>query len=284
VSSGALHAALAGVVERVNKLVTVRALHGRYCGEVGDVVVGRVRDVGSKRWRVDVSGRQDAALLLSSVNLSGGVQRRRTQEDQLNMRSFFAEEDLISAEVHSVFADGSLSLHARSLKYGKLENGQLVRVPCSAMRRLKQHFVALPCGVDAILGLNGHVWLTAATGDGSGTAAAADVATVLAGTGDGDDAADADAGLAEAIERQKRAAAERDIGADARARIARVRNAILALARAGLGVTPDAIAAVYDESERARLAPADLLDPALARRACAGARDLAARVTLARDA
>lgn len=58
--------------------------------------------------------------MLSSVNLSGGVQRRRTFEDQLNMRSLFKEDDLISAEVHSVFADGSLSLHARSLKYGKV--------------------------------------------------------------------------------------------------------------------------------------------------------------------
>ena len=34
--------------------------------------------------------------MLSSVNLSGGVQRRRTFEDQLNMRSLFKENDLIS--------------------------------------------------------------------------------------------------------------------------------------------------------------------------------------------
>ena len=29
----------------------------------------------------------------------GGVQRRRTYEDQLQMRTFFQEDDLISAEV-----------------------------------------------------------------------------------------------------------------------------------------------------------------------------------------
>jgi len=38
------------------------------------------------------------------------------------MRSYLSEGDLISAEVHSVFADGSLSLHMRSLKYGKVRN------------------------------------------------------------------------------------------------------------------------------------------------------------------
>ena len=28
------------------------------------------------------------------------------------------------------------------------------------MRRLKSHFIALPCGVDLILGLNGRVWVS----------------------------------------------------------------------------------------------------------------------------
>lgn len=41
-------------------------------------------------------------------------------EDEQSMRSYLSEGDLISAEVHSIFADGSLSLHMRSLKYGKV--------------------------------------------------------------------------------------------------------------------------------------------------------------------
>ena len=44
------------------------------------------------RWR----HLQDAVLLLSSINLTGGVQRRRTIQDQLQMREYFAENDLIS--------------------------------------------------------------------------------------------------------------------------------------------------------------------------------------------
>ena len=68
---------------------------------MGDVVVGKVVDVQMKRWIVDVGGRQDAVLMLASANLPHGVQRRRTQEDQLRMRSLYAEGDIISAEVHS---------------------------------------------------------------------------------------------------------------------------------------------------------------------------------------
>lgn len=149
---GTLIATVAGVVERVNKLVSVRPVRSRYTGEVGDVVVGRVLEVGQKRWKVDVRGRQDAVLMLSSINLPGGEQRRRTAEDQLNMRHFYVEHDLVSAEVQAFFQDGAMSLHTRSLMYGKLQNGVLVEVTPTLMKRLKQHFHAFDFGVHAIFG------------------------------------------------------------------------------------------------------------------------------------
>lgn len=40
-----LKATVAGVVERVNKLVSVRPLKTRYTGEIGDVIIGRIREV-----------------------------------------------------------------------------------------------------------------------------------------------------------------------------------------------------------------------------------------------
>jgi hypothetical protein len=63
----------AGVVSRVNKLVAVRPLHARYAPEIGDVVVGRVTEVAQKRWKVDINSRQDGILMLSAINLPGGV-------------------------------------------------------------------------------------------------------------------------------------------------------------------------------------------------------------------
>lgn len=52
-------------------------------------------------------------------------------EDEQSMRSYLSEGDLISAEVHSVFADGSLSLHMRSLKYGKVRNYITLYIYCN---------------------------------------------------------------------------------------------------------------------------------------------------------
>jgi exosome complex component RRP4 len=46
----------------------------RYTPEVGDLVIGRIVEVGPSRWKVDANARQDAILMLSSVNLPGGIQ------------------------------------------------------------------------------------------------------------------------------------------------------------------------------------------------------------------
>ncbi|KAJ2317918.1 Exosome complex component rrp4 [Coemansia sp. RSA 2611] len=157
---GTIYSSVAGVVERINKLVSVRSLKQRYSGEIGDIVVGRITEVASKRWRVDVNSRQDAMLLLSSINLPGGIQRRKSESDELQMRSFFAEGDLVFAEVQSYFADGALSLHTRSIQYGKLRNGTFVAVFPQLVPRSRSHFHTLPCGVDVVLGVNGYVWIS----------------------------------------------------------------------------------------------------------------------------
>jgi len=158
--SFAVHASVAGTLSQVNRLVSVLPLRSRYNGEIGDVVVGRVTEVAQKRWKADVNERQDAVLMLSSVNLPGGVQRRKSESDERQMRSFFAEGDLLVAEVQAFFGDGAASLHTRSLKYGKLRNGVLVKVPPSLVARSRAHFHSLPCGVDVILGINGNIWVS----------------------------------------------------------------------------------------------------------------------------
>jgi exosome complex component RRP4 len=155
-----LISALAGTVERVSKLVIVKSVKSRYIGEVGDLVIGRISSVEARRWKVDINSQKDANLLLSSINLPGGIQRMRTHDDEMQMRTLFTESDLVSAEIQLISVDGSISLHARSLRYGKLENGQYLRVPAGLIKRLPQHYVTLPWGVDIILGRNGGIWIT----------------------------------------------------------------------------------------------------------------------------
>ena len=65
-----------------------------------------------------------------------------------------------------------MSIHTRSLKYGKLENGVLLQVPSNTVPRLPQHYISLPVVsvsaegssavnyLDLILGKNGFIWIT----------------------------------------------------------------------------------------------------------------------------
>jgi exosome complex component RRP4 len=74
VQDGKLLASVAGVVQRVNKLVSVIPMRSRYTGNVGDVVIARVMEVGNKRWTVDVGAGKAGILMLSSINLPSGEQ------------------------------------------------------------------------------------------------------------------------------------------------------------------------------------------------------------------
>lgn len=240
-----LISSVAGEIERVNKLISVKPLKSRYFGEVGDLVVGRISAVDSKRWKVDICGPKDAMLDLSSVNLPGGAQRIRTYEDQLQMRSLFTEYDLISAEVQRVSTEGVVSLHTRSLKYGKLENGQLIIVPQCLIRRLPQHYVSLPWGIDLVMGKNGYIWITRTIPEEWKSA----------------DDMDEDVPLAETLQYLKKRHAETTLLADDRLKIARVRNSIYALSQTYIPISPESISYIYQRSIELDLHPKDMVQP-----------------------
>jgi len=153
-------ASLSGTIQKTNKLLSVQPLRSRYHPEIGDLVVGRIVEVQSKRWKVDICSWQSAALLLSSINLPGGILRKRTSTDELQIRTFFAEGELLVAEVQGLFQDGGASLHTRSLKYGKLRNGYLVTVPAGCVRRARSQLVTLAAtDIEVVMGVNGMVWI-----------------------------------------------------------------------------------------------------------------------------
>jgi len=250
VDGGKLLASVAGVVEKVNKLICVQPLQSRYVGEIGDVVVGRVTEVGQRRWKVDCQARLDAVLMLSSVNLPGGVLRRRSAADELMMRQFFVEGDVISCEVQSIFHDGVLSLHTRSLKYGKLDHGTFVLVSPTLVKRCKNHFHSLPCGVGVVLGNNGYIWIGQNVNTGS-------------------------AETLKAAETKPAADDDSKVEMDVRHRIARVRNIVLALASQKLSIFDTSIIYSYEDSEH--FSVTDLLRTDVAAEVTARAREVCAR-------
>ncbi|QIW95777.1 hypothetical protein AMS68_001295 [Peltaster fructicola] len=166
--AGDIRSTLAGTLQKTNKLLSVVPLRARYTPEIGDLVIGRIVEVQAKRWKVDIAAPLLSNLMISSINLPGGTLRKRTQVDELNIRSFFGEGELLVAEVQSLYQDGSASLHTRSLKYGKLRNGYFMSVTgmgggAGVVRARRQIFTIQTPGkggeVNVILGVNGYIWI-----------------------------------------------------------------------------------------------------------------------------
>jgi len=162
-STGAYSATTCGMVEKINKLVFVRPLKSKYSGDIGDVIVGRISEVGGDRWMVEFGGSQTASLPLGGINLPGSVQRRRTDEDKMQMRDYFQEGDVFACEIQKIMESGEVVVHCRSNKYGVLRNGQLVQVDGSLVTRQASHFVTVPTitgeTVQLVLGNNGWIWI-----------------------------------------------------------------------------------------------------------------------------
>jgi len=223
-SKSHLKASVAGSVVKVDRLLCVEpAQNTRYLGEVGHVVIGRVLKVDQNRWIVDTQSRLDSYLPLASANLPGGEIRRRIEDDERNMRQYLKEGDLLSAEVQTIYQDGTLNLQTRNLRYGKLGEGILVHVRSSLVKRTKNHFHSLPCGATVIRGCNGCIWICPPT------ITSLDNKNLTSDTG----------GYVRNIEL---------VGIDERKIIVRLSNCIEILNRLGLPIYDTSIMQVYDIS------------------------------------
>lgn len=150
-----------GHVKQINKLITVVPVSPcRYVPEVGDVVIGRVTQIFNKKWRVETNSKNDTVLSLSAISLPGVAQRRKSEEDEINMSRFFDVDDLLVCEVQKVNKSGSAALHTRNDKYGKLSNGVFVAVPHILLCPLKARFLKFD-GIEIIAGCNGYLWIQA---------------------------------------------------------------------------------------------------------------------------
>lgn len=264
--STSIIATVAGTINKTNKLLSVHPLRARYTPEIGDLVIGRIVEVQSKRWKVDVAAPLLAGLPLSAINLPGGILRRRTSADELQIRTFFSEGDLVVAEVQSVHQDGSASLHTRSLKYGKLRNGIFLAVTGTGgsgasststkggvgsgstaaassgtggvVRSRRQVWTVNTANgggdVDVILGVNGYIWISK---HADGAAAASSTTENVSITR-----------LEEMVSSSIYSSQNDDIAPQTRREIARLAQCIRVLVQGGVRVDEETVMGAYEAS------------------------------------
>lgn len=149
-----------GSVQQINKLITVNPIFSfRYIPEVGDVVIGRVTQIYNKKWKLDMNSKADCTLGLGSINLPGVMQRRKSEDDEINMCKFFDVNDLIVCEIQKVNKNGSAALHTRNDKYGRLSDGVLCCIRPDLIKPMKTRFITIK-NINIIWGTNGFIWLS----------------------------------------------------------------------------------------------------------------------------
>lgn len=166
--------------------------------------------------------------------------RKRTETDELQIRTFFSEGDLLVAEVQSLHQDGTASLHTRSLKYGKLRNGVFMSVSgtgggggVARSRRQVWTIDTVHGGgkIEVVLGVNGYIWISKHVepvgGDTSITR------------------------IEESISSTVYSSQNDEIGYETRREIARVRGVIQSLVEEGLRVDEDMIMTGYEQAVEA---------------------------------
>ncbi|KAB8269614.1 IEC3 subunit of the Ino80 complex, chromatin re-modelling-domain-containing protein [Aspergillus minisclerotigenes] len=267
--STSIIATVAGTVQKTNKLLSVQPLRARYTPEIGDLVVGRIVEVQSRRWKVDVAAPLLAQLPLSAINLPGGILRRRTSADELQIRTFFSEGDLVVAEVQTVHSDGAASLHTRSLKYGKLRNGVFLAVtgtggsgasssmvkggvgsgpiPAGAMgasgtggvvRSRRQVWTVNTANgggdVDVILGVNGYIWISKHADDTAAASSTTDSVSITR--------------MEEMVSSSIYSSQNDDIPPQTRREIARLAQCIRVLVQGGVRVDEETVMSAYEAS------------------------------------
>ena len=199
----------------------VRPLKARYAGDVGDVVVGRISEIAGDKWLVDFGGTQMASLPLGGINLPGSVQRRRTDEDKMQMRDFFREGDVFACEIQKIMENGEVIVHCRSNKYGILRNGQLVQIDSSLVRRQASHFISIPVSsgeiIQLVLGNNGWIWIGLPSRQ---------------------------TGHIQSLNFTQMDSKDQTVPASTRLQISKIRNCITALASASVEATTEAISAL----------------------------------------
>ncbi len=144
-------------VDDEKKTIRVLPLKGKYIPSVGDIVVGKVIEVGLTNWTVDINSPYPAILQVTEVF------SKPTQISRTELAKILDIGDVIIAKVISFdFARDPL-LTIKESKLGKISKGKIVEISPSKVPRIigkkgsMINMIKSMLDVDIIVGKNGRV-------------------------------------------------------------------------------------------------------------------------------
>jgi exosome complex component RRP4 len=147
-----------GLLKVDGRVVNVIPLNGPYIPKDGDMVIGKIKDIGFSGWHVDIGSAYNANLSLKDAT-SEYIER------DADLTQFYTFEELIFAKVTKVVRSKIIDLTMRAPGLRKLEPGRILNITSVKVPRVigKQgSMISLikdktKCNI--IVGQNGKVWI-----------------------------------------------------------------------------------------------------------------------------
>lgn len=151
-------AAQLGIVSVSGRVIKLIALNGRYMPKAGDMVIGKINNMGFSNWSVDIGYAYEAMVSLKDAT-SEFIERGA------DLSKYFDFGDIIAAKIVNVTRSNAVDLSMKGPGLHKLRGGKLVFVTPSKVPRIigKQasmiNLVKEKTGCKITVGQNGWVWI-----------------------------------------------------------------------------------------------------------------------------
>ncbi len=155
-ADGAVVAATLGIKNVDGTYASVIPLGGQYIPRVGDIVIGRIDDVGPSNWLIEINSPYPAPMHVNEVPWH--VEFGETTD-------FMKAGDVVIVRVAKVTEVGRVQVSMEGPGLRKLQGGQIIEVPHSKVPRVigtKGSMISLIKKYTAcrlVVGQNGRIWI-----------------------------------------------------------------------------------------------------------------------------
>lgn len=146
-----------GLISINKRLVKVIPLAGKYNPKVGDVVIGKVKDMGLHGWFLDINCAYDGVLLIREAD--------EFIDKGADLTKYYDFDDIVIAKIIKVNKLSNIDLTTKGQGLRKIKGGKIIEITPSKVPRVigKQGsmvgLIKEKTNCKIVVGQNGRVWI-----------------------------------------------------------------------------------------------------------------------------
>ncbi len=148
-----------GIYTGSGNTISTRPLTGKYYPHVGDLVIGKIIDVGLTMWRLDIGSPYEGVLFVSNAT------RRKFDPVRHDARKIYDVGDVVRAKIIAFDRTKDPSLTTLDRGLGKLSGGKIISVSPTKISRIIGHrgsminIIKKYTRTNILVGQNGRIWV-----------------------------------------------------------------------------------------------------------------------------